>query len=286
MPLSEDFTYKLGDAGIVLNPNSTTLPFVDIGKINGLDSAPYRTTERDHEGTDGGFMDAEYEKGRSIVLDGTLYADAQYVEPYLDALKANYAPSRTLIPFYFKKPGVSERFIKVKPLGCRYDVEQIRRVGQTAVQFSMFAEDPRIYSSILKNYSIVQEPVINTGRGYNKSYSYGYGDPVNSSGGNMLVEGNRPTPAILTINGPASYPRIINETLGKEMEFNIVVSAGETLVIDTYYHTIRLNGTENRRFALTNPSWFSLMPGNNFIRYRCASGTTSVLTVQYYDAWR
>lgn len=286
MALTEDFTYKLGDAGVVLNPNSTMLPFVDIDKVNGLDSAPYRTTERDHEGTDGGFMDAEYEKGRSIILDGTLYADANAVEPYLDVLKANYAPSRTLIPFYFKKPGVTERFIKVKPLGCRYDVEQIRRVGQTSIQFTMFAEDPRIYSSFQKTQMIYQEPIIFGGRSYNKSYSYSYGVAVDPSGANILVEGNRPSPGIFTIYGPSSYPIIINETLGKDLEFDIVVGVGETLVIDSYYHTVRLNGTENRRASLMEPNWFSLMPGNNYIRYRSQSAGSSFLHIQYYDAWR
>lgn len=285
MALTDDFSYMLGDNGVILNPDSTTLPFVDIDKINGLDNAPYRTTERDHEGTDGGFMDAEYEKGRSVILDGTLYADGNAVESFLDSLKANYAPSRVLIPFYFKKPGVNERFLKVKPLGCRYDVEAIRRMGQTAIQFSMFAEDPRIYTAILNEQNIMQEPIIITGRSYNKSYSYSYGPPVDPAGGNILVGGNRPTPCIITIFGPASYPRIINETLGSIMEFDLILADGDALTIDSQYHTVRLNGT-NRRSALIAPSWFSLLPGNNYIRYRSQINGGSVLNIQYYDAWR
>lgn len=286
MALTDDFSYKLGDNGIILNPNATELPFVDIEKINGLDNAPYRTTERDHEGTDGGFMDAEYEKARSIVLDGTLYADGATAESYLDSLKENFAPSRVLIPFYFKKPGVEERFVKVKPLGCRYDVETIRRVGRTNIQFSMFAEDPRIYSSNQRSYIIYQEPVIIGGRSYNRSYNYGYGVAVDPGGGNIVVQGNRPTPGLLTIYGPASYPNIINETIGKNLEFDLIIDQGETLVIDTQYHTVRLNGTENRRSSLIDPNWFSFMKGNNYIRYRCQSSSGSFLNIQYYDAWR
>lgn len=285
-PLTDNFSYKLGDNGVVLNPDSTTLPFVDIEKITGLDNAPYRTTERQHEGVDGGFMDAEFEKGRSVILEGTVYGNAEQIEPFLDALKFNYAPSRTLIPFYFKKPGVEERFLRVKPLGCRYDVQTIRRVGQTDIQFSMFAEDPRIYSSILHDENIQQEPIIIGGRSYDKGYSYGYGVAVDPSGANVLVGGNRPTPAIMTIFGPSSFPKIINETLGKTMEFDIILGSGETLTIDSQYHTIRLNGAENRRSTLINPSWFSLMPGNNYIRYQSAASGNSILNIQYNNAWR
>lgn len=285
MALTDDFSYMLGDNGVILNPDATTLPFVDISKVNGLDNAPYRTTERDHEGVDGGFMDAEFEKGRSVILDGTLYASGSAVESYLDSLKANFAPSRTLIPFYFKKPGVEERFVKVKPLGCRYDVETIRRVGRTSIQFAMFAEDPRIYTSILRDINIMQEAVIIGGRAYNKGYNYSYGTPIDSSGGNLVVGGNRPTPAIFTIFGPSLNPKIINESLGTAMEFDLTIPAGDVLTIDTQYHTVRVNGA-NRRSALLEPTWFSLLPGNNYIRYRSQTNGGSVLNIQYHDAWR
>lgn len=284
-PLVDDFSYKLDDIGIILNPDSTTMPFVDITSIKGLDNAPYRTTERDHEGTDGGFMDAEFEKGRSIVLEGTAYASGEEVETFLDALKYNYGPSRTLIPFYFKKPGVAERFIKVKPLGCRYDIEQMRRLGYTDVQFIMFAEDPRIYTSEIRTVEIPQAPVIITGRSYNKSYNYTYGDPVTPSTQNLYVGGNRQTPVLFTMTGPAENPTIINDSIGRQMRFLLSIPAGSSLVVDTYYHTVRLE-EENRRSTLSTPNWFHLREGDNFIRYRSTINGGSVLTAQYYDAWR
>lgn len=286
MALNDDFSYKLGDNGVVLNPNSVTFPFVDVEKISGLDNAPYRTTERQHEGADGSFMDAEFEKGRSIIIDGTLFASHTDGEVYLDSLKANYAPSRTLIPFYFKKPGVQERFLRVKPLGVKYDVEQLRRIGQTNVQFSMFAEDPRIYNSGMQTANILQEPIVNTGRSYNKSYNYSYGPPILPSGQNLIVTGNRSTPVILIISGPAAYPKIINETVGMTLDFDILLGNGESLTIDTQYHTVRINGTENRRATMMAPNWFSLVPGNNFIRYRSSISGSSSVTAQWYNAWR
>ena len=286
MALTDDFTYKLGDDGVILNPNSTMFPFVDINKITGLDNAPYRMTEREHEGNDGGFMDAEFEKGRSIILEGTVYGENDQVETYLDSLKYNYAPSRTLIPFFFKKPGVSERFLQVKPLGCKYDVEQVRRIGRTDIQITMFAEDPRIYSADIRNIAIPQDAIVITGRGYNKSYNYSYGAPIAPSQENLYVSGNRSTPVIFSITGHAEFPTIINETIGTTMAFDLTIPLGSTLVIDTYYHTVRLDEA-NRRASMTTPSWFFLQPGDNYIRYRSStSGGTSVLTALYYDAWR
>lgn len=285
MALTDDFSYMLGDSGIILNPDALITPFVDITKVIGLDNAPYRTTERDHEGTDGGFMDAEYEKGRSLILEGTAYADGDSVEPFLDSLKANYAPSRTLVPFYFKKPGVTERFLRVKPLGCKYDVDQIRRLGLTEIQFSMFAEDPRIYSSNVREEFITQSQTALTGRSYNKGYSYGYGTTVDPSARNIVVGGNRPTPVTLLMTGPAEQPTVINETSGTTMVFDLSLPAGSVLAVDTYYHTVRLDGA-NRRSALVDPNWFFLLPGDNIIRYRSQIDGGSVLTIRGYDAWR
>lgn len=285
MPLTDDFSYMLSDNGVILNPDNFTPPFVDITNVQGLDNAPIRSTERDHEGTDGGFMDAVYEKGRSVILEGMAYASGDQVESFLDSLKANYAPSRTLVPFYFKKPGVTERFLRVKPLGCRYDETTLRRIGATEIQFSMYAEDPRIYSSSANSVTLVQSPVAPSGRSYSRGYSYGYGAAVTPYVANMVNNGNRPTPVVFMINGPATNPRIINDTLGLTMSFNLTVDAGSMLVIDTYYHTVKLDGA-NRRGSLLLPNWFLLQPGNNFIRYASDFAGGSVLNAQYYDAWR
>ena len=49
MPLS-DLTFRLGTFGTILNTDVST-PFVDVGKVTGLDSAPFRTSERDMKAT-------------------------------------------------------------------------------------------------------------------------------------------------------------------------------------------------------------------------------------------
>src|SRR5881392_2280689 len=92
--MMDTYTFQYRDNGVILNsdPVDPTDPFVDIIKVTGLDSAEYRSTERDREGQDGGFADAEFEKMRTIVLEGTVYCPTDVIESYLDSLKGNYGP--------------------------------------------------------------------------------------------------------------------------------------------------------------------------------------------------
>lgn len=286
MALTEELTFRLGDSGVILNTDSTSLPFVDITEVVGLDNASYRETQRDHEGTDGGFMDAEFEKGRGVVLTGVAIDNTSTLETFLDSLKANYAPSTSLVPFYYKAPGVTERVLFVKPLGCNYDWQQVRRTGQARVQFRMFAEDPRLYAATLTSVNIPFATGGGTGFGFSLGFSFGFGGSSSSDGLLVTNSGNRSTPPTFTITGPVETPTIRDDTYGHVLTFNISLAAGETLVIDTQYRTVKLNGTTNRRSTLSDPDWFFLQPGQTFLRYNAVSGAGSNLNVQYRHAWR
>lgn len=279
-----DLTFRLGLTGVVLNSDSG-LPFVDITKVTGLDSAPFRTTERDHEGDDGGFMDAEYEKARPVILDGEVYSDTGSIEGYLDLLKANYAPSTSLIPFYFQAPGVDERLVFVKPLGVRYDWTTARRYGCCPIQFAMHAEDPRIYSSTEYTVPVGLGGTVTQGFGFNLGFDFGFGTTTIITGNNANNAGNRKTPVVFTIYGPVTNPSIYNDTTGEVMQFNITLGTGEYLTVDTKYRTVRLSGAVNRRVALVRPTWIRLQPGSNLIRYLAEAGG-STIDVVYRHAWR
>lgn len=288
MALTEELTFKLGDSGIVLNTDTASFPFIDIDEVIGLDNAPYRETERDHEGTDGGFLDAEFEKGRPIVLQGTVYSNTSSMESYLDSLKFNYAPSATLVPFYYKSPGVAERVLFVKPQGCHYNWQQMRRTGCAMIQFKMYAEDPRIYTSVESFANIPFAVGATTGFGFNLGFSFGFGAGGGGTDGTFAAnEGNRPTPATFTIYGPCETPTILDETYGHSLVFNISLATGETLVVNTQYRTALLNGTLTRRNTLVSPDWFFLQPGSTFIRYRAISGSApSSMDIRFRSAWR
>jgi hypothetical protein len=285
--LTQDYTYQLGDAGVLLNSDLTLLPFVDIDTLSGMDSPNFRESQRDHEGVDGDFLDAEFETGRDIALSGTVYTDPNDPETYLDSLRFNFQPSRTLIPFYFKSPNKPERVLFVKPRGVRYDINSLRRTGLSAIQFLMHAEDPRIYTSLLRQVVLSAGSTITLGRGYNKSYNYGYGTIVTVPDSFTVTNGgNRDAPALITITGPVTTPQIVSDTAGMTLTFNITLGVSDVLVIDLLNHTVVLNGSTNRRNTLLAPNWFLLKPGDNILRYRTAIGSVTTATVSWRDTWR
>lgn len=291
--LVNDTTFQLTDAGVILNDDQTpNVPFIDIEQVKGLDSAPFRQTKRDHEGVDGGYMDAEFETGRDIALSGVVYANNNPLETFLDTLKANWAPSTTLLPLYFLTNDTGLRVLFVKPLGCQYDWDALRRTGMAAITFTAYAEDPRIYSATASTVVLPLGATVFTGFAFNLGFSFGFGGVSTTTDGSFIYNGgNRPAPVIMTIQGPVVNPIIMNDTTSSIMQFNITLGPTDMLTIDTQYRTIRLNGTTNRRSALITPGWFSLLPapqssfGANFIRFRGASGS-GTLAVSYRSSWR
>jgi len=276
MPLS-DYTFQL-DGGPVINNDSTGLPFVDVTTVVGMDSAPFRETIRDHEGQDGGFIDAEFEMGRDISIEGSAYCDVNNAEDYFDDLKANFAPRTEPIPLVLKAPGVAERVMFVKPRGVRYNWEVARRIGMSTVQFLAYAEDPRIYDNLLQSIVITFGGLATTGFGFSFGFPLSFGAIVPPSGSFIVVGGNRPAPALLTITGPVSDPVIINDTDSKVLALDMDLAVGDTVVLDLVNRTAVLNGATNVRGFMTRADWFLFNPGSAFIRFGGASGT-AVLTV-------
>lgn len=284
MPL-DDLTFQLDD-GVILNSDATT-PFIDIDKVSGLDSPEFRSSSRDHEGVDGGFIDAEFEKARTISLEGTIYDDTATIETLLDNLKDNYAPRTIPIPFYFKTPGVNERVVFVKPLGVKYNWESERRYGSVAFRIELYAEDPRIYEATEEVVTIDQGAITYTGIDFPLDFPFSFGGVSSTDDGqNVTNNGNRSTPAVIEIQGPVTNPSIINETEGLTLAFDIILAADETLVVDLAHHTVKLDGYINRRGTLRSPDWFLLQPGDTFIRYRAESAPPSSMTLTFRSAWR
>lgn len=299
-----DYTFKFKTDGIVINDDlgpvdmstGDFVPFIDVTRVSGLSSAPFRITERDREGADGGFIDVEFEKARLVVIEGTLYSPSSQVEPFLDNLKANFAPSNDVYPLYLQAPGIGERVLFCKSYGVQYDWDMLLRLGSTNLQIQLIAEDPAFYDS---------EPTSSTtslaqpfgGRGYNKGYNYGYagtyiitdfyddvysdmyGVPATPSDGSVHITngGNRPTGAVITIYGPILTPVVAHDNSGRQLGFDIELLTNQYLTIDLRNRTVLLNGTSNRRSKLIGTSkWFLLPPGENSLRLLGTDTTSGI----------
>ena len=283
--LAQDYTYAFTDTGQILNTDANhSVPFVDVTKVLGFGNAPLRTTEREREGMDGGFIDALYESMRVITIEGNIY---NATEAFLDTLKANYAPSAASQPFYFYLPVVGERIVYAKSYGIHLDYDNQRSLGIIPFQIILKAEDPSIYGQLQSGSAIIGGS--STGFGFNLGFNIGFGG---SSGTNGTIAinntGNRDADATFTITGPVTNPAIANDTTGKRITFNIVLGAIDYLTINLRNKTVTLNGTANRRGTMLGTStWFLLVPGVNSIRFLgTAGGTPPSMTYITRPAYR
>lgn len=270
----DDWTFRFKDDGLLLNADITydpvtgqANPFVDILNVTGLSNAPFRTTENNREGQDGGFVDAEFEQMRTIVLEGMVYANVNTVAAYLQSLKKNFGPNKTVQPFYFKEPGLNDRVVFAKSYGVNYDWTTALRTGTTPVQFQLIAEDPSIYDA---------EPTTATiglsipagGRGYNRAYNYAYGAASLGGMANVFNGGDKDATATIKIFGPVTDPGVYHDVTGRVLQFQMVLLTGQFLTINLRNRTVYLNDSASRRNALTNYSrWFLLSPGSNSLRF-------------------
>lgn len=287
-PTLTDLSYQFSDNGVLLNQDSTQLPFIDVESVSGLDSAPFRESERDSEGWDGGVVEAEFETIRTIEINGTIYATPTTVFDLLDDLKANFAPNTISQPFYFQMPTQEPRMVLCKSLGIKYDLNSAIRLSTTAFQIVLKAYDPTIYSTAVHSTSQSLMAATQDGRGYSRAYPLTYGGTTTT--GIFIVNngGNRPVGGIITIPGPVTNPQVLSDTDGgKFLQIQISLSSTDHLDVDLGSRTILLNGTANRRNQLTSDSqWFRLLPGDNALRYSAATNTASRVEVNWRDGYR
>lgn len=257
IPQLTDYEVQMDDDGFVLNTDfSGTLPFVDITKISGLDSAPSRTTLHDHEGVDGGYVDSQFMTTRTVILEGIAYVDPSDPESLCDTLKYNFRPSKSSRPFYFKVPNHAVRMVRGKAQGVRYDIDTARRTGKTNIQATILCADPYIYDAsptVAAGYTGAPD----TGFGFNLAFNFGFGGAGTTSNQITLSNsGNHDAYPIIDVTGPISVPSLIESNTGKSLAFNLTLTSTDVLEIDTRKHTILLNGQSRRNSLVTGSQWF------------------------------
>lgn len=254
--------YQFKDDGIVLNTDAV-VPFVDVVSIQGLDSGALRTTTKDHEGTDGGFVDAKYETLRTVVIQGVAYTDPTQFEVFMEELKKNYGPSDTAEPFYFMTDN-GPRVVYGKSLGVKYAKTNQRSYGVQPFNVTILCEDPRVYIAETEMATIRAGGFVG-GFSFPFAFPFSFGPTVAPSSGTLVLLGNREVPGSYVLNGPITNPTVLNETLGLSWNFSLALSAGEFLIINPRLKTVRYNGGPSRRSSMKG-RWWMLQPGPNDFR--------------------
>lgn len=281
--LTEDYTFRFDTGGITLNSAlnvpSIGFPIWDVQKVSGLDLPEVKTSIKEFDGIDGGVLDAENIKMRTITIEGALIAHPDdSLEHYLDLLKANYAPvprdttyiagdivDRNTRPFYIKAPGVGERFIYVKPVGLKYEWGHERRFNSTPFQIILQAEDPILYSP--QSYSATMSINSNFVLGYN---------------------GNYPGYITAIVSGACTQMQLRHVEADRVLIFNPGATGSligiQTATVNFKARTAIKSNGDNMRGAIGIDQWWRLRKGVNTLSFIVSTGTPTVTWI-WRDGW-
>lgn len=256
---TDDYVYVYN--GLTLNPLSTQLPFIDITKVSGLDLPDVDAVINDIDGRNGATVYAQYTGVRTISIEGTVYALPSNIEVYIDQIITAFMPRSNDLPFYFKHPGVAQRYIKCRPVGIKLDTDTLRRTGQGEIQIQLSAADPLKY---IDNTSLVM---------------------VSGTAYTVMNAGNATTYPLTTITG--KYTSIQLSGSSSTVTFTYTTANNlDVTIIDCANKIVTVNGTQMNQYAVLNTGidWPSNAPGNSIYKVTINGGTATA-SGQTYNGW-
>jgi phage-related protein len=258
-PALEDYQYQFKDAGILLN--SDDYPFFDVEKVSGLDLPDTDPNIDDIDGQHGGTVFVNYVKPRTIVVEGTLYADPTSIEATIDSCISNFIPDNALEPFYFKHPGVAQRYINSKAIAFKSDTDSLRRIGQGAFQIQLVAPDPR-------KYVVNPDIIMNAGIDYS-----------------LVNEGNTNSYPVVTIEGAFTTLTLTNNSQTRSVKLTTTRVAGDITIVDFATRSVTINGVQNSAVVTTAQWWDIPAGGGQTTKYTVTGGPPTTVTLSTKQAW-
>lgn len=163
-------------------------------------------------------------------------------------------------------------------------------IGRGKGTFQWICTDPRRYS-VTEHSTDIPQPTAGSGLTYPLTYPLDFGTAGES--GSRLVEnaGDAATSPILTMTGPCTTPSVTQVATGLRFELDLVLAAGESVVVDTNANTVLLGGVADRFFSMTAdsvpPELFTLPPdATTELAFRAAAyGGGASCLVTWRDAY-
>ncbi len=283
--------YQFSFRGFELGPNTA----LEIKKINGADLPNVRTGDSERPRERGMFAGLDLLGGGELIIEGDLKADNVSFAHALQALSAATVPSGTAeYPLYMNHPAygtlVATSRIRKRaiPIDIRYALGNLAEVS-----LLWAATDPCWYSTPTLSASVTP-PGATAGFSFPLTFPLTFREASVAGVLSLNNEGDIDTKPIFTVEGPCTDPSI---TLASgegspNLTFELTLSAGDTLVIDTDMHTAMLYSFgstigSTRWYALAPGSkWFTLAKGFNTVQFLTSDPVPSgKLTVEYCSAW-
>ena len=249
--------------------------------VEGLESLPDIRNQDDNRGyQDGMFTGRDFLSGRSIMIDMYVFGQSgTSMQANMDLLQRNLVPQQQgtgLLQFQLPNNSLQRINARVRRRDVKIDIDYSSGRGRALYEF--FCPDPRYYDDTL-NTSDITATATPTGRTYDRVYDLDYGGGAGT--GIITNNGWATTYPTITITGPATNPRVINNSTGQSLLIDYTLQTTDTLVIDTDYRTVTINGV-NRRAILNNASaWFAAPPGTSLYSFQATGtgvGTSCVVT--------
>lgn len=286
-PVLTDYQIGLESSGLILGAETDYV----VKTWKGLGVQGYRDTPNPRPFGDGITVGPEYMAEKTLELDLHLRgASADDVVSIADTMISGwYVDARATSAYgvtdrlHVKLPGQPQRFVKGRPRRSTADPSNFHNGwAPAAVQF--LVTDPVWYSAAL-HVQAMNLSTAPSGRGFNKSFDYGWGGSATAGAITINNAGGAGTKPVVTFTGPLTNIVLLNETTGQSLTLTYTLGTGETLEVDFSAATILLDGTASRYYAKTGGSFWEIAPGNNIIRFQAQSGTGTAL-LEWRDAWR
>ena len=281
MPLAD---YALSIGGLTLGPGTDYI----VHRVDGFGAPIDRISDTPRPRRHGELAGSDYLDGRTVTIEITVRGDtpAETVAN-LDALLAVWQPitdAGTVTALSYKFPGQAERQLYGRPRRLAADTDRIigNRISAT---LEYRAGDPLQYAATATTGAIGLSGTAG-GRTYSRTYPLTYGTSTSTS---LYVTnaGTFSTAPTFRITGPATNPKVENRATGESLAFAIVLTAGQTLDVDTDARTVILDGTASRYSTLvTGSTFFDLNPGTTELRFVAdVYNATATLAVSFRSAW-
>lgn len=262
-PNLSDYQYQFKDNGFLINGDSA-LPFIDVSKVTGLSDLPdYDIKEDDIDGQDGSALTVRFSKHRVITIEGTIYASPSTIESTMDTLNANFLPDNVEWPFYFKLPGVAQRYCNCKALSFKADADALRRIGATSCLITLGAQNPH------KRVDNATTTLAVSGTNYA-----------------VTNNGNTKTYPTFTINGGTMTSiTLTNATTGESLTLTRSFVSTDVVKVDMRNGLVYVNGIQNS--AIASGTFWGISAGTTQnIKFTWA-GTTVASSVKAdtYSGW-
>jgi hypothetical protein len=245
-----------------------------VHKVEGLAFPSFSTYHKDKDMSHGDSVWTKWSKAKRISLQGILYLDPSTLAIF-DTLATSFLPDGVEYPFYYKYPGLTQRYIMCQPdeFPIQIDLETAMRTGQTPFKINLIARYPVSYVN-LSNLSL--------------------GDGTWHS---ITNAGNAPTYVSLFMDFPATAVTMsgwefgiysTNDVGGYITSLRVTKTYTSTVVTDTTLdmqnRTITggftLNDCEYGETGVSPYRWWSLPPGTWYLRWDIyqSAGTTPTTT--------